>query len=122
MKLNISLILVGVIQILAGGFYGLLAPIRVEQNIEFNLNQAKASAEERIKKELSPEFVEKWPVELELEIAIQTKEAESLAQRAREGWDHLHACSWLLAVTGVITLVSGIIKMKSEPAGSGQPM
>jgi len=122
MKLAIILILVGLFQIGAGGFYGLLAPIRTEENVQSDLNRARSAAEERIKEELSPEFVEKWPVELDLDVAIQTKEAESLARSAREGWNHLHTCSWILAVAGVITLVSGITKMKSEPVGSGQPM
>ncbi|PXA02842.1 hypothetical protein DDZ13_15045 [Coraliomargarita sinensis] len=127
MKLTISLILIGIFQIAAGGFYGLLTPIQIEENIQTDLNRSKSAAEEKMKKELTPEFAEKWPKEFESYVWNEIKEAESLARSAREGWDHLHTTSLLLAGAGIFTFTVGLsrlfkVSLKSEPAGTGQPM
>jgi hypothetical protein len=129
MKLIISLILIGIIQIAAGGFYGLLAPIRIEENIQSDLNRTRSAAEERIREKMSPEFAKKWPEEFKSEVLIEMREAESLARSSREGWKSLETTSCILAFSGLTTALIGVSVMlsyldgkPSEPAGTGQPM
>ena len=122
MKLTASLILLGIVQIAAGAFYGLLAPIRIEENIQTNLSRARNGAEERMTKELSPEFAAKWPKEFESHVWNEMKEVESLARSAREGWNSLETASWILVGAGFLTLIAGFTTWKPEPAGTGQPM
>ena len=121
MKLTISLILLGIVQIATGGFYGLLAPIRIEQNIQTDLSRASNTAEERVTKELSPMFAAKWSKDVESHVWNEMKEAESLARSAREGWNSLETTSWILAGAGIFTLIAGFTTWKPEPVGAGQP-
>ena len=115
MKLAICLILLGLFQIGAGGFYGLLAPIRTEENIQFYINQATSAAEERLRKEISPGFAERWPADFELSVRAELREIEGLAQSARQGWRDLELASYFLAGGGFFCLIVGIILLKSEP-------
>lgn len=115
MKLAAILITIAIVQLLVGGFYGFFAPTRIEQNIQTDLARARDAASERLKIELSPAFASKYPQDFDMRLEYEMKEALSLAQSARRGWSSLELTSWILIVSGLLTLAAGVAARKSDP-------
>ena len=79
------IILLGIVQIAAAVFYGLISPVRVDASISFNLEKARNQAEERLKNQVTPQFAEKWPKDYKWMSENEVLNIESLAELAREG-------------------------------------
>ena len=117
MNIPIVLIVLGIGQLTLGGFYGMVAPIRVEESIDFNLAKAQQITKEILTEKISPEFAQRWPKEFELEVQHGTWNAHTLADLAREGWDALEKTSLILVGSGILTSVLGLLLLRQNQTG-----
>ena len=111
MKTTISIIIIGIIQMLVGAYYGLLAPIRVQENISFYTSSARGKGEEKLRKEHSELLLES---NMDTMLVYEMREIDGLSRLAKEGWNSLSTASFVLAIGGFVTFISGIKKLNQN--------